>query len=64
MFQDYKACSFCGQNKVPFKKGVCSRCCNQASDVQYVKYPKEYVKSNYDNVKMEIKEVYRVLDEL
>jgi len=64
MFQDYKPCSFCGQNQFPFKKGVYPKCCNQVGDIQYVKDPKEYVKSNYDNVKMEIKEVYRGLDEL
>ena len=64
MFQDYKECSFCGQNQFPFKKGACPKCCNQVGDVQYVKNPKEYVKSNYSNLKMGIKEVYQGLDEL
>ena len=64
MFQDYKACSFCGQNKIPFKKGVCPKCCNQIGDIQYVKDPKEYVKSNYSTLKMGIKEVYQGLDEI
>jgi len=65
MFQDYKACSFCGQNKIPFKKGVCPRCCNQVGDIQYVKDSQEYVQSNYGRVKMRIKEVYqRGLEEL
>ena len=63
MFQDYKACPHCGQNELPFKKGVCPRCCNQVRDVQYVKDPKEYVESNYGNVKVRIKEVYRGLGE-
>ena len=64
MFQDYKACTFCGQNEIPFKKGICPKCCNQVGDIQYVKDPKEYVESNYGNVKMGIKEVYQGLDEL
>ncbi|MDH5417431.1 MAG: hypothetical protein OEW86_05495 [Nitrosopumilus sp.] len=54
MFQDYKACPHCGQNEFPFKKGICSKCCKQIGDVQYVKDPKEYVESNYGNVKMGI----------
>ena len=52
IFEDYKACPNCGQNKLPFKKGVCPKCSHQIGDVQYVKDPKEYVKSNYGNVKM------------
>ncbi|MGI9566970.1 MAG: hypothetical protein ACR2LL_08165, partial [Nitrosopumilus sp.] len=59
IFQDYKSCSFCGQNQFPFKKGVCPKCYNQVGDIQYVKDPKEYVKSNYGNVKMRIKEDYQ-----
>ena len=64
MFQDYKACSHCGQNELPFKKGVCPRYCNQVSDIQYVKNPREYIKSNYGDVKMGIMELYQGLDEL
>ena len=64
MFQDYKACPHCGQNDLPFKKGVCPKCCMQIGDVQYVKDPIEYVESNYGNVKMDIKEIYQGLDEL
>ena len=64
MFQDYKACPHCGQNKLPFKKGICPKCCRQVDDIQYVKNPKEYVKSNYGNVKMDIWEVYQKLDEM
>ena len=47
MFQDYKACPKCGQNDIPFKKGICPRCCKQVGDIQYIKDPKEYVQSNY-----------------
>ena len=64
MFQDYKACPKCGQNEIPFKKGICSKCCNQIGDIQYVKDPKEYVESNYGNIKMGIKEACQKLDEL
>ena len=64
MFQDYKACPNCGQNELPFKKGICPRCCKQIGDIQYVKDPKGYIESNYGNVKMGIKEVYQELDEL
>ena len=53
MFQDYKSCCFCGQNQVPFKKGVCPRCCNQVGDIQYVKDTKEYVQSNYSAVNVD-----------
>ena len=63
MFQDYKACPHCGQNELPFKKGVCPKCCNQIGDVQYVKNPQEYVQSNYGHIGIGIKEVYRGLDE-
>ena len=64
MFQDYKACPHCGQNEFPFKKGICPKCCKQVGDVQYVKDPKEYVESNYANIKMEIKEAHKGLDDL
>ena len=62
MFQDYKACSHGGQNELPFKKGICPRCCNQVGDIQYIKNPREYVESKYDNIKMGIKEIYQGLD--
>jgi len=62
MFQDYKACSFCGQNEIPFKKGVCPKCCNQIGYIQYVKNPREYVISNYGEMKIGITEVYQGLD--
>ncbi|MGI9568037.1 MAG: hypothetical protein ACR2LL_13650 [Nitrosopumilus sp.] len=58
------ACEFCGQNKIPFKKGVCAKCSRQVGDIQYVKNPREYVQSNYGDVTIEITEVYRGLDEL
>ena len=64
MFQDYKACPRCGQNKIPFKKGVCPRCSCQIGGIQYVKDPQEYVKSNYGNIKMGISELYQEPDEL
>ena len=64
MFQGYKSCSFCGQNQFPFKKGVCPKCSKQVGDIQYVKNPKEYVKSNYGDIKMGIPEVYKGLDKL
>ena len=53
MFQDYKSCCFCGQNKIPFKKGICPKCCNQVDDIQYVKNPQEYVKSNYGAINID-----------
>ena len=52
IFQDYKACPRCGQNELPFKKGICPKCSYQIGDIRYVKDPKEYVKSNYGDVKM------------
>ena len=58
MFQDYKACPHCGQNELPFKKGVCPKCSNQISDIQYVKNASEYVRSNYGGIQMGIKESY------
>lgn len=63
MFQDYKACPNCGQNDIPFKKGVCPRCGKQIGDVQYVRDPQEYVESNYGSIKMGIREIYQGLDE-
>jgi len=59
MFQDYKACPRCGQNKIPFKKGVCARCSSQIGGIQYVKDPQEYVKSNYGNIKMGMRNCIR-----
>ena len=64
MFQDYKACPHCGQNEIPFKKGICARCRNQIGDVQYVKNPQEYIESNYGDIKMGIKEAHKGLDDL
>lgn len=64
MFQDYKACPRCGQNKIPFKKGVCPKCSQQVGCIQYVKDPQEYVKSNYGHLKMEFKEMCLGLDKM
>ena len=64
MFQDYKACPYCEQNELPFKKGVCPKCCKMVGDIQYVRDPIEYVESNYGETKMGIREVYQRLDEL
>ncbi|MGI9567401.1 MAG: hypothetical protein ACR2LL_10375 [Nitrosopumilus sp.] len=61
MFQDYKACPVCGQNDIPFKKGICPKCSKQVCDVQYVRNPREYVKSNHGNIKMGIKRHIRGL---
>lgn len=63
MFQDYKSCSFCGQNQFPFKKGVCPKCSKQVGYIQYVKNPKEYVQSNYGDIRMDIEELYQGIDE-
>ncbi|MDH3279286.1 MAG: hypothetical protein OEL84_09605 [Nitrosopumilus sp.] len=64
MFQDYRACPHCGQNEIPFKKGVCPKCSKQIGDVQYVKDPQEYVKSNYGNIWIRLEKVYQGFDEL
>ena len=53
MFQDYKACFFCGQNTIPFKKGICPKCCNQVGDIQYVKNPREYAQSNHGDISVD-----------
>jgi hypothetical protein len=64
MFQDYKSCSFCGQNEIPFKKGVCAKCSRQVGNTQYVKDPKEYVQSNYGDIKNRNHRSDQGLDEL
>ena len=46
---DYRACPECGQNKVPFKKGVCV-CGKQVGSVQYVKSPETFARTNYDGI--------------
>ena len=62
--ENYRECPNCRQNELPFKKGICPKCSHQIGDIQYVKDPKEYVKSNYGNVKMkEIREVHQESDE-
>lgn len=42
----YKTCPYCGQNKTPFKLGVCI-CGKQVGQIQYVNDPKKYVKNYY-----------------
>ena len=42
----YKTCPYCGQSKIPFKKGVCV-CGAQVGKVQYVNNPKNTVKQFY-----------------
>lgn len=42
----YKTCPYCGQSKIPFKKGVCI-CGAQVGKVQYVNNPKNTVKQFY-----------------
>jgi hypothetical protein len=42
----YKTCTYCGQSKIPFKKGVCI-CGAQVSKVHYVRNPQKIVKQYY-----------------
>ena len=43
---DYKRCSECGQNEIPFKMGVCI-CGNQVGKIQYIKNTKLFAKNYY-----------------
>jgi hypothetical protein len=46
---DYRACPECEQNKIPFKKGVCV-CGKQLGQIQYVKSPETFARTNYDGI--------------
>ena len=39
--ENYKTCPHCGQEKIPFKLGVCI-CRRQVSSIQYVKDSQEF----------------------
>jgi len=45
--ENYKTCPRCGQEKIPFKLGVCV-CGNQVGSIQYVKDSQEFA-SNHDS---------------
>jgi len=42
---NYKTCPRCGQEKIPFKLGVCF-CGNQVGSIQYVKDLHEFASNN------------------
>lgn len=44
--QSYKTCPYCGQNRIPFKLGVCI-CGKQVGKIQYVKNAEKFAKSQY-----------------
>ncbi|MGH1568052.1 MAG: hypothetical protein ACRBBZ_02445, partial [Nitrosopumilus sp.] len=44
--EDFKNCPYCGQNKTPFKLGVCI-CGKQVGATQYVKSPARFAKNHY-----------------
>jgi len=43
---DYKTCPYCGQDEIPFKKGVC-KCGKQVGPIKYVKDPQKFARGNY-----------------
>ena len=45
----YKECPYCGQNTIPFKKGVCI-CGGQVGNVQYVKNPEKFARNYYSYI--------------
>ena len=45
--ENYKTCPRCGQEKIPFKLGVCI-CGNQVGSIQYVKDSQEFA-FNHDS---------------
>jgi len=47
IMENYKTCPRCGQEKIPFKLGVCI-CGRQMNSIQHVKNSQEFV-SNYDS---------------
>ena len=42
----YKTCPQCGQNKIPFKMGVCV-CGYQVTNITYIKNPEKFALSYY-----------------
>ena len=44
--ESYKKCPCCGQNKIPFKLGVCM-CGMQVGHTQYVRNSKKYAENWY-----------------
>ena len=47
IMENYKTCPSCGQEKIPFKLGVCI-CGRQVGSIQYVKDSQEFA-SNHDS---------------
>ena len=44
--ESFKTCPYCGQNRIPFKKGICI-CRAQVGDIVYVKDAKKFAKGHY-----------------
>lgn len=42
----YKTCPYCGQNRIPFKKGICI-CGKQVGDIVYVNNAAKIAKCQY-----------------
>ena len=67
--EEYKKCPYCGQSKIPFKKGVCI-CGKQVGSIQYVNNPKSFAKRYYSYIlRIEkydtaVEETFRGLDEI
>ena len=45
----YKECPYCGQNWIPFKKGVCI-CGKQVGNIRYVNKPEKFAKKYYSYI--------------
>ena len=48
IMENYKTCPRCGQEKIPFKLGVCI-CGRQVGSIQYVKDSQEFA-ANHDSL--------------
>lgn len=45
-YGSYKECPYCGQNKIPFKMGICI-CGQQVGNIKYIKNTENFAKNYY-----------------
>ena len=57
--EDSKTCPYCGQNTIPFKKGICV-CGKQVGSITYIKEPKKFAKNNYSFLDLDSIEKYDI----
>ena len=47
--EDHRTCPYCGQNKIPFKMGICI-CGKQVGDIQYIENTVRFAQNQYSSL--------------